>query len=48
MKRPSKKEIQAAVDRLKEKSEGSQPGDETVQRKLEPKKAQNRIRKKGV
>ncbi|MEZ0327093.1 MAG: hypothetical protein ACAH95_14430 [Fimbriimonas sp.] len=47
MKRPSKKEIQAAVDKLKEKKEGQVEHDVVVQ-KTQDKKAPNRIRKKGV
>ena len=47
MKRPSKKEIQAAVDKLKEKKEGQAEHDVVVP-KVQDKKAPNRIRKKGV
>jgi hypothetical protein len=48
MKRPSKKDIQAAVDKLKEHKQGD-ANIEPVIGKPEPKKAnKNRIRKKGV
>ncbi len=54
MKRPSKKEIQAAVDKLKENKPGSPgagaPGaEESAPSKLEAKKSnKNRIRKQGI
>lgn len=48
MKRPSKKEIQAAVAKLKETKQGSAEIEQPVA-KLEPKKPnKNRIRKQGV
>lgn len=48
MKRPSKKEIREAVDRLKEKSSGGHVSAESDKGKLSPKKATQRIRKQGV
>jgi hypothetical protein len=47
MKRPSKKDIQAAVDKLKEKKDGTGEHDVHVP-KPQAQKAPNRIRKKGV
>lgn len=49
MKRPSKKDIQAAVDKLKEKKGGgANEPDQSSGGKLEPKKTSQRIRKQGV
>lgn len=50
MNRPSKKDIKAAVEKLKQKGEGSsQPtGEQNTARSLEPKKSSKRIRKQGV
>ena len=48
MNRPSKKDIKAALDKLKESKPGTS-GPEYVERPLEAKKAnKNRIRKQGV
>ncbi len=49
MKRASKKEIRAAVEKLKQKPSGAEPGDfEPAPGKLTPKQGSRRIRKKGV
>ena len=48
MKRPSKKEIQAAVDKLKEKTSNSSGPQEAVSGKPAPKKTSQRIRKQGI
>lgn len=48
MKRPSKKDIRAAVDKLKEKKDGSYKPEANVPNRLEEKKSSQRIRKKGV
>ena len=48
MKRPSKKEIQAAVEKLKEKKHGNSELDHTPVAKPEGKKSSQRIRKQGV
>ena len=48
MKRPSKKEIKAAVDKLKDKSSGGSNAPEPHQGKLSEKKSSQRIRKQGV
>jgi hypothetical protein len=48
MDRPSKKEIKAAVDKLKNKSEGSQPTGKQEGGKLTDKKTSRRIRKQGI
>lgn len=47
MSRPSKKDIKAAIDKLKEKSAGGQAPEPQVG-KLSPKKDTKRIRKQGV
>lgn len=47
MNRPSKKEIKAAVDKLKDKPEGANAPEQQVG-KLSPKKDTKRIRKQGV
>ena len=48
MDRPSKKEIKAALDKIKESKPGSS-GENYVEKPLEAKKAnKNRIRKQGV
>jgi len=48
MNRPSKKDIKAALDKLKESKPGTS-GTDYVERPLEAKKAnKNRIRKQGV
>ena len=48
MNRPSKKDIKAALDKIKESKPGT-PGTDYVERPLEGKKPNNnRIRKKGV
>jgi hypothetical protein len=47
MKRPSKKDIKAAVDKLKEKSSSASSPDAQVG-KLSSKKSSQRIRKQGV
>jgi len=47
MKRPSKKDIKAAVDKLKDHSAGTGPS-EPVVGKLTDKKDSRRIRKQGV
>ncbi len=48
MKKPSKKEIRDAVQKLKEKDSGSNETPEPNVGKLEPKKSTQRIRKQGV
>jgi hypothetical protein len=48
MNRPSKKEIKAAVDKLKDKSSGSSSAPEKNVGKLTEKKSSQRIRKQGV
>lgn len=48
MKRPTKKEIKAAVDKLKDKPSGSAGFESTPVNKLSEKKSSQRIRKKGV
>ncbi len=47
MKRPSKKDIKAAVDKLKDKPSGSSTPEPTVG-ELATKKNSKRIRKQGV
>jgi hypothetical protein len=47
VKRPSKKDIKAAVDKLKDKPSGSSGAEPTVG-KLASKKSNQRIRKQGV
>ncbi len=47
MNRPSKKDIKAAVDKLKDKSSGSS-GPEAKVGQLASKKSSQRIRKQGV
>jgi hypothetical protein len=47
MKRLSKKEIKAALDKLKDQKPGSAPPEPTVA-KLASKKGGERIRKKGI
>lgn len=47
MSRPSKKDIKAAVDKLKDKQSGGQAPEPQVG-KLSPKKDTKRIRKQGV
>jgi hypothetical protein len=47
MKRPSKKEIKAAIDKLKDKPAGSTSSDHTVN-ELPSKKSNQRIRKQGI
>ncbi len=47
MTRPSKKDIKAAVDKLKAKPEGGNAPEQQVG-KLTPKKDTKRIRKQGV
>lgn len=47
MKRPTPKEIKAAVDKLKDKSAGSGKFEQQEQ-KLTPKQKNQRIRKQGV
>lgn len=48
MKRPSKKEIKEAIEKLKDKpKDTSGPTDQSAG-KLEPKKSSQRIRKQGV
>lgn len=48
VKRPSKKDIKAAVDKLKDKSSGPAKASEPVSGKLPAKKSSQRIRKQGV
>ena len=48
MKRPSKKEIREAVEKLKEKKEGSFEKDETAPKTQEKGFNSQRIRKKGI
>ena len=48
MKRPSKKEIKAAIDKLKEKPSGTSQAPEPQIGKLSEKKSSKRIRKQGV
>jgi len=48
MKRPSKKDIKAAVDKLKEKPNNSSGAYEQTPAKLTPKKSSQRIRKQGI
>ena len=48
MKRPSKKDIKAAVDKLKDQSSGSSNPSEPKVGKLASKKTSQRIRKQGV
>jgi hypothetical protein len=48
VKRPSKKEIQAAVEKLKDKSAGSSTPPDTKVGKPAAKKSSQRIRKQGV
>lgn len=48
MNRPSKKDIKAAVEKLKDKSSGSAGAPETKVGKLASKKTSQRIRKQGV
>jgi hypothetical protein len=48
MKRPSKKEIQEAVQRLKEHKSGQGPTDQPVMKPQDKKPNKNRIRKQGV
>lgn len=48
MKRPSKKEIREAVEKLKEKPTGTKNTAESDTGKLAPKKSTQRIRKQGV
>ena len=48
MKRPSKKDIKAAVDKLKDSSSGSSNPSEPKAGKLPAKKSSQRIRKQGV
>ena len=51
MARPSKKDIKAAIDKLKAPAEGSSASDspnQSANAHLEPKKTSQRIRKKGV
>lgn len=48
MKRPSKKEIQEAVDRLKGHASGEAPSREAKIGKPAAKKSNRRIRKQGV
>jgi hypothetical protein len=47
MKRPSKKDIKEAVEKLKEQTSGPGPSDPQVA-KPTPKKSSQRIRKQGV
>jgi hypothetical protein len=47
MKRPSKKDIKAAVDKLKDKSSGATPPEPQVG-KLSSKQNSQRIRKQGI
>lgn len=47
MKRPSKKEIKAAIDKLKDKPSGGATPEVNVG-KLESKKSSQRIRKQGI
>jgi hypothetical protein len=48
MKRPTKKEIKAAVDKLREAAPNSQPAPDHQEGKLAAKKSSQRIRKQGV
>lgn len=49
MNRPSRKEIKAAIEKLKEKPSGTLSGSsEQSAAKLPPKKSSQRIRKKGI
>jgi hypothetical protein len=48
MKRPSKKDIKAAVDKLKDKSSGTSGPDNKEVGSLSSKKSSQRIRKQGV
>jgi hypothetical protein len=48
VKRPSKKDIKAAVDKLKENPSGPSGTPETKVGKLASKKSSQRIRKQGV
>lgn len=47
MNRPTKKEIRAAVEKLKTKVSGEQPIEQN-EGKLTPKKSSQRIRKQGI
>ena len=49
MKRPSKQEIKAAIDKLKDApSNPSMPPETHVEKQLSPQKNSKRIRKQGV
>jgi len=48
MERPNRKDIKAAIDRLKEQATAKTGTFETNGAKLEPKKNSQRIRKQGV
>ncbi len=48
MKRPSKKDIKAAIDKLKDKPSSSSGAPEPIVGKLDSKKSSQRIRKQGV
>ncbi len=48
MQRPSKKDIKAAVEKLKDKSSASSGTPEPTAEKLSTKKSNQRIRKQGV
>jgi hypothetical protein len=48
MKRPSKKDIKAAVDKLKDKSSDTSGPDNQTVGSLSSKKSNQRIRKQGV
>jgi hypothetical protein len=48
MNRPSKKDIKAAVDKLKDKSTSGSNAPDVQLGKLTPKKTSQRIRKQGV
>lgn len=48
MKRPSKKDIKAAVDKLKEKQAGSFVAQPFTPKTMDKKPNKNRIRKQGI
>ncbi|MBI5705513.1 MAG: hypothetical protein HZC36_00825 [Armatimonadetes bacterium] len=48
MKRPSKEEIRAAVEKLKEHKKGSYTPDRSVPKVEDKKPNKNRIRKQGI
>jgi len=48
MNRPSKKEIKAALDKLRDAKPGGEQGGDYAAKPLAERKANNRIRKKSV